>query len=50
MIFDVGIWPLRKPFKFYLVLLAQKMLLLQLTWSFLEVIFSGVIIVRAAHD
>lgn len=31
MISGVGIWPLRKPFQFYLVLLVQMMLLLQLT-------------------
>jgi hypothetical protein len=41
MIFGVGIWPLRKHFQFYLVLLALRMLLLRLTWNFLEVLFSG---------
>ena len=33
MISGVGIWPLRKSFQFYLVLLAKRMLLLQITWS-----------------
>jgi hypothetical protein len=40
MIFGAGIWPLRMSFQFYLVLLAQKMLLLQFTSNFLEVLFS----------
>jgi hypothetical protein len=31
MITGVGIWPLRKPYQFYLVLLVQMMLLLRLT-------------------
>jgi hypothetical protein len=31
MIYGVGIWPKRKPFHIYMVLLAQNMLLLQLT-------------------
>jgi hypothetical protein len=41
MIFGVGIQPLRKPFQFYLVLLAKMMLMLRLTWNLLEVPFSG---------
>lgn len=39
-IFDVGIWPLRTYFQFHLVLLVQKMLLLRLTWPFLDVSFN----------
>jgi hypothetical protein len=31
MIFGLGIWPLRMSFQFYLVLLVERMLLLQLT-------------------
>jgi hypothetical protein len=37
IIFGVGIWPFKKLFQFYLVILAQKMFLLQLTcifWNF----------------
>jgi hypothetical protein len=41
MICGLGIWPLRMPFQFYLVLLVQRMLLLRLTWKFLEVPLSG---------
>jgi hypothetical protein len=41
MIYSVGIWFLRKPFQVYLVLRAQMMLLLQITWKFLELPFSG---------
>jgi hypothetical protein len=41
MISSVGIWPLRKPFQFSLVLLGQRIYLLQLMWNFLEVSFSG---------
>jgi hypothetical protein len=41
MIYGVGIWPLRKPFRVYLVLHVQRMLLLQIMWNFMEVPFSG---------
>jgi hypothetical protein len=41
MIYGVGILSLRKPFWIYLVLHAQKTLLLWITWKFLEVPFSG---------
>ena len=41
MIFGVRIWPLRMHFQFYLVLLAQRVLMLRFTWNFLEVPFSG---------
>jgi len=34
MIYGVGIWPLRKPFRVYLVLHVQR-------WNFMEVPFSG---------
>jgi hypothetical protein len=34
MISSVGMWPLRKPFLIYLALLAQRMPLSWLTWSF----------------
>jgi hypothetical protein len=34
MIYDVGIWPLRKPFQMYMVLLAQSMLLGTLWWFY----------------
>jgi hypothetical protein len=37
MISSVGMWPLRKHFKIYLVLPMQRMPLLRLTWSFLVV-------------
>jgi hypothetical protein len=41
MISSVGMWPIRKPYQIYLVLPAQKMALLQLTWSFMVVPISG---------
>jgi hypothetical protein len=41
MISGVRIWPLRKPFHFYLVLLVHRMLLLWLKWNILEVSFIG---------
>jgi hypothetical protein len=37
MISGVEMWPLGKPFQIYLVLAAQRMLLFQLTWSFMLV-------------
>jgi len=39
IIFGVGIWLLRKLFLFYLALLVQMILLLWLTWNFLEIPF-----------
>lgn len=41
MVSGVGMWPMKKPFQIYLVLLAQMMPLLRLTWSFLVVSISG---------
>jgi hypothetical protein len=41
MISGVGIWSLRKSFQFYLVLPTKRMLLLQTTWSLLELPISG---------
>jgi hypothetical protein len=41
IICGVGIWSLRKPFHNYIALLAQKILLLLLTWSFLVIPFNG---------
>jgi hypothetical protein len=41
MIFGVRIWPLRMHFQFYLILLAQRILMLRFAWNFLEVPFSG---------
>jgi hypothetical protein len=41
MTYGVGTGPLRKPFKIYMVLLAQMMFLLRLSWSFLMLPFNG---------
>jgi hypothetical protein len=40
MTYGVGIGPLMMPFQIYMVLLAQRMLLLRLSWSFLVASFS----------
>jgi hypothetical protein len=41
IISGVGIWPLSMPFQFYLVLFGQRMFILQLSWTFLEVLRLG---------
>jgi hypothetical protein len=41
MIYGMEICSLRKPFQICIALLAQRMLLLRLSWSFLVVPFSG---------
>jgi hypothetical protein len=41
MINGVGMWPLKKPFHIYLVLLVQRMPLLRVTWSFMVAPISG---------
>ena len=41
MIYGVEIWSLRELFKLYMVFLAQRMLLLRNSWSFLVAPFNG---------